>query len=623
MYLIPRPQELKRPVDGLHAREGVPYVIAYDSEIISDPRWDSRGDQYAGLLKQRLKNRVGYDIFYTRGAKRKNSIYLGRKEGLSSEEYEFSSSEDGIAILAGDYPGLLHGVMTLCQIVEQKGAVIPSLFIKDYPEIPNRGFYHDATRGRIPTLDYLKSLADKMAFYKMNQLQLYIEHSFLFRKFSEVWRDDTPITAQEIIELDAYCQRLNIELVPSLSCFGHLYKVLRTKSYSGLCEMEESEKEPFTFLDRMHHHTLDISNPDSMDFVKDMITEFIPLFSSNKFNICGDETFDLGKGKSKALADKIGIKEMYTGFVKELCRFLVDMGKTPMFWGDIICGFPEAVKELPPETICLNWGYAPEQREDESRKLYEAGAIQYSCPGVGGWNQWINLIESSYRNIKRMCGYAKKYQCIGVLNTDWGDFGHINHPAFSTAGMIYGAAFSWNSDVPVFEEMNRQISRLEFGDSTEAFVALAAEAADYSVFQWEPAVRFMELHIKKAGDKEIEDYFKETDMKGFQEANKGLEALKEKFYHIIACMEPEKRPLVKPYLLALDGIRLFNSAGAVIAEKKYALLKETGLEPWNLAAALENWLYQYKEVWRSVSKESELCRIQDVIVWYGDYLREW
>ena len=55
-----------------------------------------------------------------------------------------------------------------------------------------------------------------MAYYKMNQLQLYIEHTFLFRDFSEIWRDDTPLTAEEIMELDQYCLERGIELVPSL-----------------------------------------------------------------------------------------------------------------------------------------------------------------------------------------------------------------------------------------------------------------------------------------------------------------------------------------------------------------------------------------------------------------------
>ena len=47
-----------------------------------------------------------------------------------------------------------------------------------------------------------------------------------------------------------------------------------------------------------------------------------------------------------------------------------------MFWGDIIVGFPEMIKELPKEIICLNWGYMWNQREEETKWMHEAGAVQ-------------------------------------------------------------------------------------------------------------------------------------------------------------------------------------------------------------------------------------------------------
>ena len=47
----------------------------------------------------------------------------------------------------------------------------------------------------------------------------------------------------------------------------------------------------------MAHHTLNVTNEDSIKLVGNMLEQFIPLFSSNKFNICCDETFDLGKRK--------------------------------------------------------------------------------------------------------------------------------------------------------------------------------------------------------------------------------------------------------------------------------------------------------------------------------------
>ena len=52
-------------------------------------------------------------------------------------------------------------MQTLRQMIRQAGAVLPTVLISDKPAMENRGFYnYDATRGRVPTLSYLKQLAD-------------------------------------------------------------------------------------------------------------------------------------------------------------------------------------------------------------------------------------------------------------------------------------------------------------------------------------------------------------------------------------------------------------------------------------------------------------------------------
>ena len=92
-----------------------------------------------------------------------------------------------------------------------------------------------------------------------------------------MWRDETPLTAEEIRELDAYCAKLHIELVPSIATFGHLYMLLSTKSYGDLCEFPDSWKEPFSFWDRMQHHTVDVSGGRAIELIKAMIEEYMAL----------------------------------------------------------------------------------------------------------------------------------------------------------------------------------------------------------------------------------------------------------------------------------------------------------------------------------------------------------
>ena len=79
------------------------------------------------------------------------------------------------------FASLLFSMEVLCH-------VCISRIIRNFPCV---GWFMDVTRGRIPKMAYLKELADRCSLYKINQLHLYIEHTFLFDGLSEVWRDDT------------------------------------------------------------------------------------------------------------------------------------------------------------------------------------------------------------------------------------------------------------------------------------------------------------------------------------------------------------------------------------------------------------------------------------------------
>ncbi len=614
MHIIPKPQYI---VTGSGN-----FTLTYHGRIVIDAACGSEILSHAALLNKDILAQLGYSLSITRGAYEAGCICLQEDKELDEEGYTLDIQPEGIHIRGGSTAGILYGLQTLRQIIAGEGAYLPCLTIRDYPDIKHRGYYLDVTRGRIPTLSYLKSFAEKLSYYKFNQLQLYVEHSFLFKELSEVWRDDTPLTAQEILELDAYCRELNIELVPSLSTFGHLYKLLSTKTYSGLCELPDLDRQVFSLDDRMQHHTIDVSNDQSLVLIKRLIDEYIPLFSSKHFNLCADETFDLGKGRSKQLAEELGVDTIYIAYVKELCDYLVQKGKRPMFWGDIIRGFPEAIRRLPAETICLNWGYGRDEREDGTRILDQAGATQYICPGVAGWNQFINLIDASYENITKMCSYAHKYKALGLLVTDWGDFGHINHPEFGFTGMVYAAAFSWNHEIIPREEMNRQISQTMFGDRSQTFVSKLAGLSGKSVFDWYHIVVFMELEGREKTEEEKREYLASIDFTHAKAVNESVREGIQSLYRDLTQLELTKRSLVLPYIVAAEGMALFNTVGATLQQYRCGVENAQAAVPGELAKQLEHWFHEYKRIWRTVSKESELYRLQNIILWYADQLRD-
>ncbi len=605
MYLIPKPQKMSYG-------EGR-FDLSYDSTILIEDGCPEAYSSCALSLQSKILDETGFSLTVTKGSSRRAAIVLRTDSSLAAQGYEIEVNQNGVFLSAAEKAGMFYAVQTLVQILQQTGAGIPCLKIQDYPEMPVRGLCYDVSRSRIPTMDYLKKLIDLLAHYKINQFQLYIEHTYLFEGLSEVWRDDTPLSAQDILELDLFCRERNIELVPCMATFGHMYKILRTKEYADLGEFPEQRDDAFGFMARMEHHTIDASRPESLDFVKGLIREYMSLFSSDKFNICGDETFDLGKGRSRKTAEQIGEQQLYVRYIKELCEFVVEQGKTPMFWGDIICKSPELVKELPADTICLSWGYSETQDDDAIRALDAAGARQYCCPGVHGWKHLVNDTFKSYENIRLMCGYARKYHAAGVLNTVWGDFGHVNHPDFDTAGIIYGAAFSWNSEIPSFEEINRQISRLEFGDRSEQFVSLTAEISKNEIFGWQDAVFYKEQRRPA---------FTEEQLAGSGEAQSALKEIKDRLIGLMPELGIEGRAMIPVYLVAVDGIILLQRLGRALSEidKKTAV---TGSVDYRaLARDLENWFFNYKIEWRKVSRESELYQIQDVIFYFADLLRD-
>jgi hypothetical protein len=82
------------------------------------------------------------------------------------------------------------------------------------------------------------------------------------------------------------------------------------------------------------------------------------------------------------------------------------------------------------------------------------------------------------------------------------------------------------------------------------------------------------------------------------------------------------RTRIYPYLVMAKGQQLLNITGATISRYRYGEQNSAAMEPHMLSASLEKWLYDYKKLWRSVSAESELFRIENLFFWYADFLRQ-
>ncbi len=402
------------------------------------------------------------------------------------EAHRIEIETDRVTLTGGGDAGLFYAVQTFLQILAQRTlAGLPCLRIDDAPAFAVRGFYHDVSRGKVPTLATLRALVERLAHYKINHLQLYLEHTFAFARHPDIWAGCDPLTADDIRELDEHAARHHVELVPSLSTFGHFYTALVAPRKHGLNELPiDASRLPFSWWDRMGHYTLDCTNPASLALVRELILELAPLFRSRHFNLCCDETFDLGKGRNAALAARAGVGRLYLDFLRELIAIVRGAGRTPMFWGDIVGNHPELVAGLPRDVVALDWDYSPDLKDTKARLFRKAGIPFLVCPGVTGWDRWLNDLDTATTNI---LGFARRglgERATGLLNTDWGDRGHINPLGNSLHGALLGAAAAWNPAATEPTAFDAAFARLEWDDPSGRVVALLRESARHNVVSW-------------------------------------------------------------------------------------------------------------------------------------------
>src|ERR671913_1471877 len=123
-----------------------------------------------------------------------------------SQGYRIEIAPGRVDLIGHDEAGLFYARQTLVQLRRQYAIELPIGTIEDWPDFAVRGVMLDVSRDKVPTMGTLFGIIDMLAELKVNQLQLYTEHTFAYAHHRDVWRDASPITATEVRQLDQYCR---------------------------------------------------------------------------------------------------------------------------------------------------------------------------------------------------------------------------------------------------------------------------------------------------------------------------------------------------------------------------------------------------------------------------------
>ena len=298
-----------------------------------------------------------------------------------------------IRLVSRSEEGLYYALATLTQLTMVKDRPVRPLHIRDWPVLPNRGVMLDVSRNRVPTIATLRRLVALYSSLKLNQLQLYTEHTFAYAGFERVWNGTGALTAADIRALEAFCHHHFVQLVPNQQSFGHMQHWLKRDDLRGLAESPEGQARLFAgdYCCSMWNDpplTPYSLAPDqaSLDFLSSLYDQLLPLFPhASAVNVGLDETFDLGSGKSRDAVARLGARGVYLDFLHRLHQRVGTHGMALMFWGDIVAADadPAVRAHIPAGAVVMEWGYeAHHDFATRARWYHEGGVRYYLCPGA-------------------------------------------------------------------------------------------------------------------------------------------------------------------------------------------------------------------------------------------------
>ena len=362
--------------------------------------------------------------------------------------------------------------------------------------------------------------------------------------------------------------------------------------YQHLWVRKDYEASPNFWSDRMRHHTIDPLNPQSIEVVKHLVDQYAPCFDSRWFNVCCDETFDLSVYGEQGL----NVGKIYVDFVKRIIDYVKGKQLNVMMWGDILLAHPDMISELPEDVLFLNWYYRtdPKKMEHMISKFAEANRKQIVCPGTTTWNRLCENVAVEEVNIVKMIELGHKYGAVGVLNTNWGDWGNPCSLELAMYGMVLGAEKSWSVGTAVDERFYAAVNALLY-QHPNGVQLLKQVSALQDQLLWRSLA---EQYFVPSDCTEEELLIAKRAVMLQEEAEKLQSLLEQEPWGCDAYRQE--------LILAVRGLWMMAACFRILAG-----------EPVDIREKANIWLQEYRSQWLRKNKESELRNIEAMFRYYA------
>jgi hexosaminidase len=368
----------------------------------------------ANHLEQAIQEIASLQAKVSEGSSAK--VLFTNAESLQPEAYKLTVTPKKVTIAANDAAGYFYGVQSLCQLLTfetpenaDQQWLIPSITIEDAPRFKWRAYMLDESR-YFHGEAFVKQMLDEMAALKMNVFHWHLvddagwrieikKYPLLtevgaFRKDSEIetWGSGKTsgephggfYTQEQIKDIVAYAAERNITVVPEFEMPGHSTAAIAAYTWLGTAGVDIDTPVKFGRL----YDNYDVTKPEVIQFIKDVLNEMFTLFPSEVIHIGGDEVgyevWEKSKSVQKYMKEH-GINtpaDLQIDFTNKISQFIEQNGRRMMGWNEIMGvniheGFEEkkddkdAETELAKNVVVHFWKGDLELARDAAKKGYD------------------------------------------------------------------------------------------------------------------------------------------------------------------------------------------------------------------------------------------------------------
>lgn len=271
------------------------------------------------------------------------------------------------------------------------------------------GWTFDLAREQSAHPDRLKALLSRSRNAGYNALGLYLEHRFAYR--TAPWAAaEGCLTPNQVATLQRQARSLGLRLIPFLNTLGHMEGFIRAEGGQWLAEGPS----PGALSLQMCP-----TRPECRTFARGLVEDALSAFDDEWVHLGGDETRQLGQ--CPACAPRLrqaGKGGLYGEYFGDLCRWVLSRGRRPCLWADMVLAHPEALEQIPKQTVLFDWQYE-RGAGDSAARLRQRGFDVVCCPALhtfdSGWCYW----DLTRENVDEQLAAAEQHGALGVCLTTW------------------------------------------------------------------------------------------------------------------------------------------------------------------------------------------------------------